>query len=279
MYDGSDICGCETPLERVRYFPRQLITAADMRAEQAFFLNKMRRHNRMLHGWGVTCGLQVTWPGQNATGLNAAGQSAAPTATATTPTQVTVCPGFAVSPQGDDIVVDCPVTFDVATGAQAPDPCTVAWPCPPTGQLASSDNGQTMTLYLAVRAAECQTQPVRLTSPGCGCDATACEYSRIRESFELKVLFEIPRSHTAAAAADAAWAEQLAAWASGNVTDRLRPPMPAPPCPPCSADPWVVIATVTLQQATGAAGLQIQNVTAQGRRVLLSVQALQAYDL
>jgi hypothetical protein len=46
---------CGTALERVRYFPRQLITADDMRAEQEFFLNKMRRHNRFLHGWGVVC--------------------------------------------------------------------------------------------------------------------------------------------------------------------------------------------------------------------------------
>lgn len=272
MYDGTDICGCETPLERVRYFPRQLITAADMRAEQAYFLNRMRRHNRMLHGWGVTCGLQVSTP-QQAAGQTGATQTGA---TQTTPTQVVVCPGFAVSPQGDDIVVDCPVTFDVATGAQTPDPCTVAWPCPPTGQMPGAAAGQSMTLYLAIRAAECQTQPVRLTPAGCGCDATACEYSRIRESFELKALFEVPASHTAAAAADQTWASQLAAWT--DMKER-RQPMPAPPCPPCTTDPWLVIATVALQTPAGSTTLQIQSVTAANRRVLLSTQVLQAFDL
>ena len=38
MSDLSDLqCACcDEPLERVRYFPRQLLTADDMRAEQAY---------------------------------------------------------------------------------------------------------------------------------------------------------------------------------------------------------------------------------------------------
>ena len=68
---------CGTALERVRYFPRQLITADDMRAEQEFILNKMRRHNRFLHGWGVVCGCKVV-----------------PMPTDQHPWQVQVCPGW-----------------------------------------------------------------------------------------------------------------------------------------------------------------------------------------
>ena len=33
-------------LERVRYYPRQLMTAEDMRAEQDYFVERLRRHNR-----------------------------------------------------------------------------------------------------------------------------------------------------------------------------------------------------------------------------------------
>jgi hypothetical protein len=44
-------------LERVKYFSRQLLTADDMTADQDYFRNKMRRHNRYLHGWGVVCGM------------------------------------------------------------------------------------------------------------------------------------------------------------------------------------------------------------------------------
>ena len=46
-------------LERVHYFPRQLLTVADMTTDQNYFLEKLRRHNRFLHGWGVVCGLEV----------------------------------------------------------------------------------------------------------------------------------------------------------------------------------------------------------------------------
>ena len=42
---------CDKPLLRLRYFPGQLMTADDMRAEQEFLLKKARRHNRFLHGW------------------------------------------------------------------------------------------------------------------------------------------------------------------------------------------------------------------------------------
>jgi hypothetical protein len=48
-----------TSRERVRYFSRQLITAEDMIDEQTFFLEKLPRHNRFLHGWGVVCGCAV----------------------------------------------------------------------------------------------------------------------------------------------------------------------------------------------------------------------------
>ena len=46
-------------LERPRYFPRKLITDAEMTLEQEYFRNRMRTHNRMLHGWGVVCGAKV----------------------------------------------------------------------------------------------------------------------------------------------------------------------------------------------------------------------------
>ncbi len=49
-----------TALERVNYFHGQLLSVSDMKAEQEYFLAKLRRHNRHLHGWGVVSGLKVT---------------------------------------------------------------------------------------------------------------------------------------------------------------------------------------------------------------------------
>ncbi|NJN18627.1 MAG: hypothetical protein HC822_21415 [Oscillochloris sp.] len=44
-------------LLRTRYIPRQTVTAADLTADQEYFRARMRRHNRLLHGCGVICGL------------------------------------------------------------------------------------------------------------------------------------------------------------------------------------------------------------------------------
>src|SRR5262249_16734076 len=86
-----------TLLERVNYFPRQLLTADDMIADQQYFIAKMRRHNRYLHGWGVVCGLGVT---------------IAPTAKS--PWIVQISPGYALGPYGDEIYVPNPVNLDLA---------------------------------------------------------------------------------------------------------------------------------------------------------------------
>ena len=153
---------CGSALERMRYFPRELITADDMRAEQEYFVNKMRRHNRFLHGWGVVCGCNVV-----------------PKPTDGHPWQVQVCPGYVVAPQGDDILINDCITFDLQTGMQPCDPCSVTYPCPP--QPVYNENNDWTTAYLAVRYVECLTRPVRVHPGGCGCDEMDCEYSRIRE--------------------------------------------------------------------------------------------------
>ena len=47
------------PFERVRYFDGQLLTAADLQAEQHHLTGKHRLHNHRLHGVGTVCGLKV----------------------------------------------------------------------------------------------------------------------------------------------------------------------------------------------------------------------------
>lgn len=46
--------------KRVRYFTGQLLSAADLQAEQDYTRDRLRRHNRWLHGWGVVGGLTVS---------------------------------------------------------------------------------------------------------------------------------------------------------------------------------------------------------------------------
>ena len=51
---------CDTSIaELPRYYPRQLITPDDLTLEQNYFRDRLRRHNRLLHGWGVVCGALV----------------------------------------------------------------------------------------------------------------------------------------------------------------------------------------------------------------------------
>lgn len=50
-------------LQRVRYVTGQLLTADDFVTEQAYWIERQRRHNRYLHGWGVVKGLEVSIDG------------------------------------------------------------------------------------------------------------------------------------------------------------------------------------------------------------------------
>jgi hypothetical protein len=249
---------CGSALERLRYFPRQLITADDMRAEQEFLLNKMRRHNRFLHGWGVVCGCNVI-----------------PQPDDQHPWQVQVCPGYVVAPQGDDILINDCVTFDLLLGATQCDPCSVTYPCPP--QPVWAKDNQTQIAYLAVRFCECVTRPVRVHPSGCGCDEMDCEYSRMRESFELKLLWTLPQSHTDAKAADAQWATTLT-----TLRKNREGGLPVPPCAPCTDDPWVVLATIKIpavalsgKNAGTKTPIAAQDIAFFDRRVLYSTTAIQ----
>jgi hypothetical protein len=236
-------------LERVHFFPRQLLTDVDMLAEQNYFRQRLRRHNRYLHGWGVVCGCDV---------------EAAPTDER--PWLLRACPGYVVTPQGDEVLIDAPVEFDLASDwRQAQSPCARVYPCPPTGRMPAP--GREEPVYLAVRYAECDARPVRVHPAGCACDELSCAYSRIRDDFELALLWELPASHRDAAAADEAWCETL------SRAEELEEPPPVPPCPSCPDEPWVVLARILLPNATSQA-ITAERITYQDRRVLYSTSTL-----
>jgi hypothetical protein len=48
--------------DRLSYFYGQMLHARDLQMEQAYFREKLKLHNRCLHGWGVVCGLEVAPP-------------------------------------------------------------------------------------------------------------------------------------------------------------------------------------------------------------------------
>lgn len=221
-------------LERVNFFDRQLLTASDMITDRDYFLQKLRRHNRFLHGWGVVCGLAVTVPAQPAS-----------------PWQVQIGSGYALGPFGDEIFVGDSVLFDLAaclTGGATN-------PCEPT-LVTQGGAGVSTTIYLAIKYAECLSRPVRVAFSGCGCDDDPCQYSRIRDSFQISCVLQLPPSPPQ---------PTLCQVVRGGVIA---------PCPPCPTDPWVILAKVVLPASTT---MKITNSSIDNsiRRVILSTAVLQ----
>jgi hypothetical protein len=213
-------------VELPRYYPRQLITPDDLTLEQNYFRDRMRRHNRLLHGWGVVCGALVCpVPIIHDDGT-----------TSYAPWQVQVQPGYILGPYGDEILLDCKRTIDVRTQGvsgvsgetciDTPDPwCTQVFTPPATTE-------QT-TYFIAVKYMQSMTRPVRVQPVGCGCDDSSCEYSRWHDGYQIGVLDQCPTC---------------------SVTDANTIPPPfvklitgdTPACPPCDCGPWVGLAAVTV---------------------------------
>jgi hypothetical protein len=220
-------CGCHAAApvacsdgiaERPRYFARQLITPDDMTLEQDYFRNRMRRHNRLLHGWGVVCGALVC-PVVKTDGSNA-----------TLPWKVVVQPGYILGPYGDEILIDCNVCFDLRTRCltgvtgeacgESVDPwCSEVYVKPDTNA----------PLYVAVRYKSVMARPVRVQPMGCGCDDNQCEYSRWRDGYEICVLDHCSIDK------DVPGVE-------------VKPTGPVPACPDCPSEPWVVLAKVIVDE-------------------------------
>ena len=82
--------------KRLNYFSGQVLAPGDFQDEQSYFLGKLRRHNLLLHGWGVVNGLEIS-PGTSGTSL-------------------VIAPGYALDPQGRELLV--PSACELEVGEQ-----------------------------------------------------------------------------------------------------------------------------------------------------------------
>lgn len=208
---------CESTIaELPRYYPRQLITPDDLTLEQDYFRDRMRRHNRLLHGWGVVCGALVC-PVTSTDANNVV---------TLTPWQVQVQPGYALGPYGDEIIIDCTRTVDLrsngVSGATG-DPC-VDMPDPWCSQVSVPRTSG--TFYIAVKYKQTMTRPVRVQPIGCGCNDNTCECSRWHDGYEIGVLTCCPDDKV-----------KVPQWVNLFPADM-------PDCPACPPQPWVVLAAV-----------------------------------
>jgi len=204
---------CDGTIERPRYFARQLVTPAELNLEARYFLDRLRRHNRMLHGWGVVCGAKVCAVGDGKT---------------TEPWKVRITPGYLIDGFGNEVMIAIERIVDLRSagvtvtcgdcGGDVGDPwCQDVWTSCEAGPR-----------WLAVCHRECQVRPVRVQPTGCGCDDTSCEYSRWQDGYEVRLLDHCPDL------GDPPTPEQFLASLTSPIFD----------CPPCPDDPCVVLAKV-----------------------------------
>lgn len=227
-------------LEHTRYFPRQRITADDLSQDQNYYREKQRMHNRLLHGWGIVCGLEVT-----------------PAPTKMAPLNIRIGRGYALSSPGDDLYVHADILFDLAKLIAGPKKEDCSSPCSPSvvGHVDPAD-----PFYLVIKYAVCPERPVRVPPVGCGCDDTACEYSRVRDSFEITCLTTLPESHTPSQTGEIpSFCDLLAS--------------KVVPCPSPPKDPWIVLAKIILPTS---GELDETNIVPSDRRILMSIEALQS---
>jgi hypothetical protein len=85
----------ENQLKRIKYQSGMVLSAKDLTAEQEYFLERQRRHNRYLHGWGVVSGLSVSIVDD----------------------QMLVEPGMAIDCAGNEIFLESQEKCDSRTGA------------------------------------------------------------------------------------------------------------------------------------------------------------------
>ena len=148
-------------MARNHYFPGKWLDTRSFEVEQAFQLGKDRRHNRYLHGTGVTCGLRVK-------------QHPNP---ACRNRFVLVEPGVALDCCGREIYVKDEETVDFR------DLFLDAWR-EANGENTPPDDAA-HTIQLCISYAECPTEEVAALFDDCNCDDTAMQPNQILETYSF----------------------------------------------------------------------------------------------
>lgn len=231
--------------KRVRYFHGMLLTERDFQEEQIYHQEKRRLSNRMLHGWGVVCGLGVK-------------------PTIPESSKVIITPGTALDCLGNEIVVCKDFEVDLK---KLPDLC------PDTSKdekdLCVERETGDCKYYIGIKYTEAPTDPVPVYVTGGSCEEKTCEYSRVREGFCIK-LFKSPPCH--AALPKAGLFEDIVKCTTDNPSseDKLKcvkksldkfiasfceQPFPCPTCC-CDGEPYVVLGSIDLKDTCTVATIK-----------------------
>ncbi len=147
-----------SPLKRVNYTFGLVLGVEEFLQSDAYFLAKHHLENRLLHGYGTLCGLDVIAPASPAL-------------------EVQVTPGWAINPKGQEIYVPQLMCVQVNDWLQANLAAVqAAYPGPAPANL-------NLCVVLCYR--ECKTDVVPIPGEPCQTQSSSMAPSRIADSFEL----------------------------------------------------------------------------------------------
>jgi hypothetical protein len=176
--------GFQAPqFDRLNYFYGQMLGACDFRTERSYFRDKMRLHNRCLHGYGTVCGLLVE-------ARRPKPECAADAAEA----MVVIEPGLALDVEGNELIVrdsDCLRVVDLWKALSDEDQQFVA------NEIGDDENACCSTpLFIYLHYTEC---PLGLSIPiapnSCG-GKLPNQYGKLRDIVRVSVSFTPPVADT-----------------------------------------------------------------------------------
>jgi hypothetical protein len=148
----AEACG-RLALDRIRYFTGRHMTARDFSDADAYHRSFRHLHNRVLHGWGIACGLEVLPHPQPEC----------------RPDRVLVRCGLALDCCGREVVVSKDVVPRPLDPESRPDPA----------------NGIQHVRLLCLRYREVPTEKVPVLYSADACSTPSRQYGRVREGYEL----------------------------------------------------------------------------------------------
>lgn len=168
-------CGvCEIAhFERNNYFYGKLMTARDFKDEQCYFNEKRWLINRMIHGWGVVCGLDVRFESSKD---DCKYECIIESSSCEKEKQydIVIEKGLAIDCCGHEILVCDDQTISLAD---------VEPPCSPAAE--HSRQGR-QKFVICLEYDECKTETVTLAPSMCS-QSEKTNYNRIRDSFKIRL--------------------------------------------------------------------------------------------
>jgi hypothetical protein len=155
---------------RLRYFHGMLLDDKDFQAEQQYHSGKRRLLNRMLHGSGVVCGLDLKGKQDGR--------------------WIEISAGLALDCSGNEIYVPKKQRIDLASLLPPKDRPKSA-DC-----IEVEDDDDTKTYYIGIRYEEKPTNPVSVYLPSGSCEEKTCENSRYKEGFCIEVVDCCPEKYS-----------------------------------------------------------------------------------